>query len=104
LLLVIAGVFLSACYPMTRSKGVVKDEQGLPVAEATVRIGGQSAKPEMLITQSDGSFDFGEIEIISHQEPIDIELLVEKAGFEPFSKKLRFNADNRDEIVLRRLK
>ncbi len=93
---------LIACYPVTRSKGVIRDEQGFPVANAIVRIGGRSAKSEKLITKPDGVFDFGDIKITSHQEPIEIELTVEKEGFDRFTKKLVFNATNSDEIVLRR--
>lgn len=102
LLAIIACLFLAACYPVTRSKGVVKDEQGQAIVEATVKIGGKSAKPEALKTKIDGSFDFDTVELISHQHPIEIELTVEKEGFEKFSKPLKFNTDNRDEIVLKR--
>ena len=102
ILVVITSVFLAGCYPVTRSKGVIRDPQGQPVANATVKIAGKSAKPEELKTPPDGTFDFGDIEIISHQDPIEIELTVEKEGFNKFSKQLAFNIDNRDEIILQR--
>ena len=102
LLAIITSVFLAACYPVTRSKGVVKDEHGQPVVNATVKIGGRSAKPEELKTKFDGTFDFGDIMIISHQYPIEIGLTVEKEGFDKFTKQLAFNADNTDEIILQR--
>lgn len=95
-----ATFFLSACYPVTRSKGKVIDDQGLPVAETTVKIGGKSAKPVELKTNSDGTFDFGEIRVISYQEPIEIELSVEKEGFVKTTQKIAFNEANTDEIVL----
>lgn len=97
-----ATIFLSACYPVTRSKGKVVDAQGLPVAEATVRIGGKSAKPKELKTNADGTFDFGEIELVSHQEPIEIELSAEKAGFIKTTKKVAFDSENNEEIVLQK--
>jgi hypothetical protein len=99
---VITGALLTACYPITRSKGMVKTEQGQPVADATVKIQGKSAKPEELKTKSDGTFDFGDIEIVSHQHPIEIELTVEKEGFDKFSKQIAFNTENTDEIILRK--
>lgn len=102
ILAVITSVFLVGCYPITRSKGVVKDEQGQLVAHAMVKISGKSAKPKELQTQLDGTFDFGAIEIISYQDPIEITLTVEKEGFDRFSKPLVFNADNTDEITLHR--
>ena len=98
----IMSILLAGCYPITRSKGVVKDEQGQPVAHATVKISGTSAKPEELQTQPDGTFDFGTVEVISHQDPIEIKLTVEKEGFDRFSKPLIFNASNTDEIILHR--
>ncbi len=52
-------------------------------------------------TKGDGTFDFGNIFIISHQDPIEIELTVEKEGFIQFRKQLTFNAQNWDEIILK---
>lgn len=98
----ITSIFLVACYPVTRSKGVVKDQQGRPIVNATVKIGGKSVTPEELKTKSDGTFDFDDIQISSHQYPIEIELIVEKEEFDRFRKELTFNADNTDEIILQR--
>ena len=78
LLVTVASVFLAACYPVTRSYGVVKDGQGQPIADATVTIGGKSVKPEEQKTKPDGMYNFGDIEIISHQDPIEIYLTVQK--------------------------
>lgn len=94
------SIFLTACYPVTRAKGVVKNVQGQPVADAVVKIGGKSAASAETKSGADGTFDFGEVKINSHENPMEIELTVEKEGFNKFSKQLKFDAENVDEIVL----
>lgn len=100
--LVLICAALTACYPATQSEGTVKDDQGQPVADATVRIDGKSAKSETVKTNQDGKFDFSEVEIVSHQNPIEIQLTVEKPGFDKFSKPISFNSRNVDEIILQK--
>lgn len=100
LFIILAVGLLSACYPVTRSKGVVKNELGQPIAGATVKIGGKSAKSAATETNADGSFEFGEVAISSHENPMIITLTVEKEGFKSYDKQLNFNAENVDEIIL----
>lgn len=100
LFIILAVGVLSACYPVTRSKGMVKNESGQPVAGAVVRIGGKSAKPAETKTDAGGAFDLGEVAIMSHENPMEIKLTVEKEGYKSFDKQLNFNAENVDEIVL----
>ena len=52
--LCVLTIVLTACYPVTRSKGNVKNEQGQPIADAVVKIGGKSAKPAETKTNSEG--------------------------------------------------
>lgn len=101
-LVALTTFFLAACYPVTRSKGKVTDIESRPIAGAKVKITGKSAHAEELKTGADGVFDFEEVEIISHQEPIEIELIVEKEGFQTYTKNLIFNSENADEIILRK--
>ncbi len=92
-------LFLS-CSPVTKASGSIIDETGNPLEGVQVEIKGKSAKADVFLTKSDGLYDFGEVEIMSHATPIEITLTVSKSGYKTISKQLSFGQENKDVIVL----
>lgn len=93
-------LLLLACSPVTTVSGSVIDKSGNPLEGVKAEIKGKSAKNDVYLTKSDGLYDFGEVNIVSHENPIEITLTVSKSGYKTFSKELRFGEDNKDAIVL----
>ena len=102
LFLIIMVIILTSCYPITRSRGEVFDQNGKPLEKANVKIVGKSIAPKTEIeniTNSEGHFNFGEVEV-SGEKPLEINLVVSKSGYKTLTKELKFGEDNIDKIVL----
>jgi hypothetical protein len=93
-------LFLFGCSPVTKASGSVTDKNGNPIESAKIEIKGKSVKNNFFLTKTDGLYDFGEVEIVSHENPIEITLTVSKSEYKTFSKELRFGEDNKDTVVL----
>lgn len=101
--LVILIVAAAACGdPITNATGIVKDENGNPLAEVKVLMesngnsNGDFMKESEQVTKNDGAFDFGEI-----TAPADkVRLIFSKEGYKTFTKELTPNRDNNFDVKL----